>query len=89
MSNSSIDSNSRGSLTAVSSTDGVTIVDVYADPDTHRLLTQTASNLSGEGAPATIPSYLGQMYVDTEGPDIYTAVGIASPADWVLTYETP
>lgn len=33
-----IDSNSRGSLTAVSNADGKTIVRLWADPITHRLL---------------------------------------------------
>lgn len=36
--NAAIDSNSRQSLTAVSSSDSTQIVRLYADPSTHRLL---------------------------------------------------
>lgn len=38
-----IDVNSRGSLTAVSNVDGTTIVRLWADPTTHRLLVDLAS----------------------------------------------
>lgn len=37
-----IDVNNRGSLTAVSNADGVTIVRLWADPITHRLLVDTS-----------------------------------------------
>lgn len=43
MSNAGIDQNSRQTLTALSSTDGVTIVPLWADPVTHRLLTDQAT----------------------------------------------
>jgi hypothetical protein len=43
MSWEAIDSNNRGSLTAVSSVDGVTIVRLVADPITGRLLTDNSS----------------------------------------------
>lgn len=42
MANAALDQNSRATLTAVSSSDGTTIVTLYADPTTHRLLTQSA-----------------------------------------------
>ena len=38
MANDAIDQNSRNAVSAVSSTDGTTIVRLYADPTTHRLL---------------------------------------------------
>lgn len=44
-----IDANSKPSLTAVSSADGITILRLYADPTTHRLLVTTGSS----GATAT------------------------------------
>ena len=51
MANSYIDENSRGTLTAVSSVDGTSIVDVYANPDTHRLLTEsTDGGVTGPGS---------------------------------------
>ncbi len=42
-----LDANSRQGLTAVSSTDGKTIVRLWADPITHRLLTDAAGGGSG------------------------------------------
>ena len=89
MPNASRDENGVPTLLAVSSADGSTPVRVYADPDTHRLLVQLAAGSSGAGAPATTPVYIGQVYVDTAGPDIYMAAGTASAADWKLIYETP
>lgn len=38
MANAKMDENSRASLTAVSSVDGETVVQLWADPTTHRLL---------------------------------------------------
>ena len=42
MANAGIDQNSRQTLTALSSTDGTTIVPLYADPTTHRLLVDSS-----------------------------------------------
>lgn len=42
-----LDSNDRGSLTAVSNVDGTTIVRLWADPVTHRLLTDAAIGGTG------------------------------------------
>lgn len=42
-----IDVNSRGSLTAVSNADGITIVRLWADPVTHRLLVDLAGGGGG------------------------------------------
>lgn len=51
MADAKLDSNSRPALTAVSSSDGETVVRLYADPSTHRLLTAPAiSSLSVFGA---------------------------------------
>jgi hypothetical protein len=83
------DGNNVPTLLAASSADGETPIAVYADPDTHRLLVQLAAGSSGTGAPATTPIYIGQVYVDTDGPDIYMAAGTASSSDWVLIYSAP
>lgn len=37
---------------------------------------------SGAGAPASTPSKVGDIYIDTTGDDAYIAVGTASSADW-------
>lgn len=47
--NAQLDENSRPTLTAVSSADGSTIVRVYADPVTHRLLVQSSGGSGGTG----------------------------------------
>lgn len=44
-----IDANSRGSLTAVSNADGITIVRLWADPITHRLLVDLSGGSGGRG----------------------------------------
>lgn len=44
MSNISLDENSRPVLAAISSSDGTTIVNLYADPTTHRLLTSSGGS---------------------------------------------
>ncbi len=90
MANASRDENSVPTLLGASTADGKTPIRVYADPDTHRLLVQSAAvGSSGVGVPATTPSFIGQVYVNTAGPDVYTAIGTSSAADWLLTYETP
>ncbi len=87
--NASRDENNVPALLAVSSADGKTPVRLYADPVTHRLLVQLAAGSSGTGVPATTPVFIGQVYVDSAGPDIYMAVGVSSAADWVLIYQAP
>jgi hypothetical protein len=37
---------------------------------------------SGSGVPATTPTFLGEMYIDSDAKDIYIAGGTASSADW-------
>jgi hypothetical protein len=44
---------------------------------------------SGSGVPATTPTALGQIYVDTAGPDIYMSTGTSSSADWSKIFDTP
>lgn len=77
------DANRISTLTAVSSLDGETPVNVYADPVTHRLLVQPAI-LSGAVAPTSTPIYIGQIYVDTVASKLYFAVGTSSDADWII-----
>jgi hypothetical protein len=40
---------------------------------------------SGAGAPASTPTKVGDIYIDTTGDDAYLAVGTASSADWEKT----
>lgn len=40
---------------------------------------------SGAGAPASTPTKVGDIYIDTTGDDAYVAVGTASSADWEKT----
>lgn len=47
MTNAKLDQNSRPTLTALSSTDGTTIVPLYADPTTHRLLVDMTGGGTG------------------------------------------
>lgn len=89
MANAARDENNVPTLIGASTADGKTPVRVYADPDTHRLLVQVAAGSTGTGAPATTPGYVGQVYVDTAGPDIYMAVGTTDANDWVAIYTAP
>ncbi len=74
MANAQIDQNSRPALTAVSSVDKITIVPLYADPITHRLLVSSTlvgytvatlpTGVIGKRAyvtDATTPTYLGAL----------------------------
>jgi hypothetical protein len=88
MANAKHDQNSVPTLIAVSSSDSTTPVNVYADPTTHRLLVNNAAS-SGAGVPATTPSFIGQIYVDTGGPDIYMATGTTNSSDWKKIFDTP
>jgi len=47
MANAPIDDNSRAGLYALSSTDGTTIVDLWANPDTHALLVTATGGVVG------------------------------------------
>lgn len=145
MAQASRDQNNIPTLLGVSSSDGVTPVPVYANPSTHRLLTDAGSGItgpgsstdtaivrwdgttgdtvedspvtvadttgaigvasktytwpgqsgvfstvtSGSGAPATTPAALGQIYIDTSGPDVYMSTGTSSSSDWSAIFTTP
>ena len=39
---------------------------------------------SGSGAPATTPTKIGDLYVDTSGSKLYFSKGTASSADWII-----
>lgn len=79
--NAERDQNYVTTLLAVSNADGASPVRVYADPVTHRLLTQTAAS-TGSGAPSSTPTAIGQIYVDTTTPDIYISNGTTNSANW-------
>ena len=65
---SKIDANSRGSLTAVSNVDGTTIVPLWADPVTHRLLTSATSTTNIIVGTSTITSGSnGKILYDNNG----------------------
>lgn len=89
MANASRDQNSVPTLLGVSSSDGVTPTTVFVDPTTHRMLVELAAGSSGVGVPASTPTYIGQVYVDTSGPDIYMASGTTNSSDWRIIFNTP
>lgn len=72
-----IDSNSRGSLTAVSSVDNTTIVRLVADPITKRLLTSN----SGGGGTLTWYDVTGTI----DGTNITFTIPV-SPASGIILY---
>jgi hypothetical protein len=39
---------------------------------------------SGTGAPATTPTKIGDIYIDTSAPALYFSKGVASSADWII-----
>jgi hypothetical protein len=69
--NAGIDQNSRASLTALSNTGDGTIVTLYADPITHRLITDSApgaSGISGYSGFSGISGYSGFSGYSGTGP---------------------
>ena len=64
-----IDVNSRGSLTAVSNADGKTIVRLWADPITHRLLTESSGGSTGYQQPTGTVNGNNQTFVWTTAPN--------------------
>ena len=54
--------------------------------DTERWPTLTGLPISrtGEGAPAIIPDFIGQRYMDTTNKKAYLAFGVSSVSDWVV-----
>ena len=83
MTNAYRDENYVPTLIASSSADGQTPVRVYADPTTHRLLVQTVAS-SGSGAPATTPTALGQIYIDTLNTKVYVSTGTVNSGSWTV-----
>jgi len=68
MANAGIDQNSRASLTGISSVDGKTIVPLYCDPTTHRLLIDTAGSSNIIIGTSTITSGSnGKILYDNNG----------------------
>lgn len=72
-----IDASSRQSLTAASSSDGVTIVRLYANPTTHRLL------VDASGSPVSLLTATGTVndanvtFTFTSAPQIVVVNGLA------------
>jgi len=83
MANASKDENGVSTLIGASTADGKTPVRVYADPTTHRLLVANGV-ATGTAAPATTPSFIGQVFVDTTGKKAYMAMGTTNSSDWVI-----
>lgn len=82
MGNAKLDQNSRATLTALSSTDGVTIVPLYADPTTHRLLTDSAA---GSGTVTSVSvvtanGISGSVATATTTPAITLTLGAITPS---------
>ena len=46
---------------------------------------KTNLNLSGDGAPAFAPDFIGQRYTDITGQNVYDAVGTTTAGDWKLS----
>lgn len=66
--NAGLDENSRPTLTALSNADGVTIVDIWADPVTHRLLVSSVSTANLIIGTSTITSGTnGLLLYDNNG----------------------
>lgn len=83
----------RSELTDVALNDWLHVVDVSNTTDnaagsSRKITIQNALKFaplitSGSGAPATTPSKVGNVYIDTTAPAFYYAKGTASSADWV------
>lgn len=81
MANAPIDQNSRQALTALSSTDHTTIVPLYADPVTHRLLTDSAA-ASGTVTTVSVTTangISGTVANATTTPSITLTLGAITP----------
>lgn len=86
MANAKLDQNSRPSLTAVSNADSNTIVPLYADPITHRLLVDSGGGgsvsfvdnetVSGSGTSWTLANtpVVGSQHVYAIGQRLYPTV---------------
>lgn len=75
------DDNRIAVIGGVSSTDLVTVVPIAVDPTTNAVLVQLALT-TGSGVPATTPSVIGAIYIDTSATKVYMATGVSSSSDW-------
>lgn len=73
-----IDANSRQGLTAVSNADGTTIVRLWADPITHRLLTDNSGG--GGGGTGTYYTVTGTI----DGSNVTFTIPVAVTSDFIL-----
>lgn len=73
---SPIDANSRQGLTAVSNADGTTILRLWADPITHRLLV----DISGGGGTGTYYTVSGAV----NGSNVTFTIPVAVTSDFLL-----
>lgn len=72
-----IDVNSRQSLIATSSSDNKTIVRLWADPITHRLLVDSSGgNTTGYQQPTGTVNGSNQIFVFTTAPDAVSVDGV-------------
>ena len=62
----------------------INILNPWADNEISSASTWNAKPTisSGEGAPSSTPTKVGDIYIDTTGDASYTAVGTASSVDW-------
>lgn len=87
-----IDVNNRGSLTAVSSVDGQTIVRLVADPVTGRLLVDSSGGGTGFQQPTGAVNGSNQTFVFATAPNVVSVDGVPkqktqsdSTANWTGT----
>lgn len=73
---------STGDVVPVYDTSGTSMKKVNIDK--FGLASDVPNISSGSGAPGTTPGKIGDVYVDTAGPTMYVASGVASSADWTL-----
>lgn len=73
-----IDANSRPSLTGVSNSDGKTIVRLWADPITHRLLVDLSGGSGGTGTYYTVSGAI-------DGVNATFTIPVAVTSDFVLS----
>jgi hypothetical protein len=56
----------------------------YAGKITATSISCSPTISSGTSAPATTPTKVGDMFVDTTGKKIYVATGVSSSGDWTI-----
>jgi hypothetical protein len=84
--NAGLDQNNRATLTAISSVDGVSIVTLYANPITHRLLADLAGGGSGTVTSVSIVTangVSGTVATPTTTPAITLILGAITPSSVV------